>query len=114
MILLFFVAPFLTLMALLILFCMNCIDRFYSIPFAFVSLVSFAAFLNGIGGLGIFLYQWIQERLYRKDYIEFINISIIFVQLTFSDFFHFVFNLTVLHVIIILFIFKLNQTFNWN
>ncbi|CAF1323539.1 unnamed protein product [Adineta steineri] len=68
MLLLFVTAPLLTFMALLILFCINCINRFYSIPFAFVSLFSFASFLSGAGGLGIFLYEWIQERSHRPAF----------------------------------------------
>jgi len=68
MVLLFIGAPLLTVLALLILFCINCVDRFYSIPFAFISFFSFASFLSGAGGLGIFLYEWIQERLYRPNF----------------------------------------------
>ena len=68
MILLFIASPLLTFMALLILLCINCVDRFYSIPFAFISLFSFASFLSGAGGLGIFLYEWTQDRFYRPDY----------------------------------------------
>jgi hypothetical protein len=68
MLLLFIAAPLLTFMALLILFCINCVNRFYSIPFAFVSLFCFTSFLSGAGGLGIFLYEWIQERVYRPDF----------------------------------------------
>jgi hypothetical protein len=68
MFLLFIAAPLFTLMALLILFCINCVERFYSIPFAFVSFFSFASFLSGTGGLGIFLYEWVQERLHRPDF----------------------------------------------
>jgi hypothetical protein len=67
MLLLFVSAPLLTFMALLILFCVNCIDRFYSIPFGFISLFSLTSFLSGSGGLGLFLYEWIQERLHRAD-----------------------------------------------
>jgi hypothetical protein len=68
MFLLFIVAPLLTFLALLIIFCINCVERFYSIPFAFVSLFCFTSFLSGAGGLGIFLYEWIQERVYRPDF----------------------------------------------
>jgi len=68
MLLLFIAAPLLTLFALLILSCLNCIDRFYSIPFAFVSWFSLTSFLSGASGLGIFLYEWINERLYQLDY----------------------------------------------
>lgn len=67
MFLLFMAAPMLTCLALLILLCINCIERFYSIPFAFVSLFSLASFLSGAGGLGLFLYQWIYERFYQAD-----------------------------------------------
>ena len=68
MFVLFVAAPIFTCLALLILFCINCIERFYSIPFAFVSFFSFASFLSGAGGLGLFLYEWIHERLYRADF----------------------------------------------
>jgi hypothetical protein len=68
MCLLFLAAPFFTFLGLLILFCINCIERFYSIPFAFISFFSLASFLSGAGGLGLFLYQWIQERLHRPDF----------------------------------------------
>lgn len=68
MLLLFLAAPLLTFMALLILFCINCVDRFYSIPFAFVSFFSLASFISGAGGLGIFLYEWVQERIHRPDF----------------------------------------------
>ncbi|CAF1265473.1 unnamed protein product [Rotaria magnacalcarata] len=68
MLLLFVAAPLLTLMSLLILFCVNCIDRFYSVPFAFVSLFSLLSFVSGSGGLGVFLYEWIYERTYRPDF----------------------------------------------
>ncbi len=68
MLLLFVAAPLLTFLALLILICLNCVDRFYSIPFAFVGCFSFASFLSGTSGLGIFLYEWIHERLYQLDY----------------------------------------------
>ncbi|CAF0942002.1 unnamed protein product [Rotaria sp. Silwood1] len=73
MLLLFILAPLLTLMSLLILFCINCIDRFYSIPFAFISFFSLISFLSGSGGLGIFLYEWICERLYRPDFTYELN-----------------------------------------
>ncbi|CAF3588560.1 unnamed protein product [Rotaria socialis] len=68
MFLLFVAAPLLTFLALLILFCINCVKRFYSIPFAFVSLFSLASFLSGAGALGIFLYEWIHDRFYRPDF----------------------------------------------
>jgi len=68
MFLLFIAAPLLTFLALLILLCINCVDRFYSIPFAFVSFISLASFVSGAGGLGIFLYEWVQDRLHRADY----------------------------------------------
>ena len=68
MFLLFIAAPLLTLLALLTMFCINCVKRFYSIPFAFVSFISLASFLSGASGLGIFSYEWIQERLYRPDF----------------------------------------------
>ncbi|UJR30997.1 hypothetical protein I4U23_018508 [Adineta vaga] len=68
MLLLFVAAPLLTFLALLILFCINCVDRFYSIPFVFVSFFSLTSFLSGAGGLGLFLNEWIQERLHRPDY----------------------------------------------
>jgi hypothetical protein len=68
MLILFIAAPILTFIALLILFCVNCIDRFYSIPFVFVSCLSFASFLSGASGLGIFLYEWTHERFYQLDY----------------------------------------------
>jgi hypothetical protein len=68
MLILFLAAPLLTFLALLILSCLNCIDRFYSIPFAFVSWFSLTSFLCGASGLGIFLYEWINERLYQLDY----------------------------------------------
>ena len=68
MFLLFIAAPLFTLLALLILICINCVERFYSIPFAFVGFFSFASFLSGAGALGIFLYEWVQDRLHRPDY----------------------------------------------
>ncbi|CAF0869743.1 unnamed protein product [Adineta ricciae] len=68
MFLLFLAAPLLTFLALLILFCISCVERFYSIPFAFVSFMSLASFLSGTGALGIFLYEWVHERFYRPDY----------------------------------------------
>ncbi|CAF2372777.1 unnamed protein product [Rotaria sp. Silwood2] len=68
MFLLFVAAPILTFLALLIIFCINCVKRFYSIPFAFVSFFSLASFLCGAGALGIFIYEWVQERLHRPDY----------------------------------------------
>ena len=67
MFLLFVAAPIFTCLALMILLCINCVERFYSIPFAFVSFFSLASFLSGAGGLGLFLYQWINDRLYRDD-----------------------------------------------
>ncbi len=68
MLILFLMAPILTFLGLLILCFMNCIDRFYSIPFAFVSCFSLTSFLTGASGLGIFLYEWINERLYQLDH----------------------------------------------
>ncbi len=68
MLILFIMAPILTFLGLLILCCINCIDRFYSIPFAFVSCFSLASFLTGASALGIFLFEWINERLYQFDY----------------------------------------------
>ncbi|CAF1011700.1 unnamed protein product [Adineta steineri] len=68
MFLLFVAAPLLTCVALLIIFCINCVQRFYSIPFAFVSFISLASFLSGAGAVGIFLYEWVQERLHRPDF----------------------------------------------
>ncbi|UJR15648.1 hypothetical protein I4U23_002584 [Adineta vaga] len=68
MFLLFTAAPLLTFLALLIVFCINCVERFYSIPFAFVGFMSLASFLSGAGALGIFLYEWVHERFYRPDY----------------------------------------------
>jgi hypothetical protein len=68
MFLLFTVAPSLIFLALLIIFCINCVERFYSIPFAFVSFISFASFISGAGGVGIFLYEWVQDRSHRPDY----------------------------------------------
>jgi hypothetical protein len=68
MFLLFVAAPLLTFLALLIMFCMNCVERFYSIPFAFVSFISLASFLSGAGALGLFLYEWVHERLHRPDF----------------------------------------------
>ncbi|CAF2639862.1 unnamed protein product [Rotaria sp. Silwood2] len=73
MLLLFIIAPLLTLLSLLILFCINCIERFYSIPFAFISFFSLISFLSGSSGLGIFLYEWIHERLYRPDFTYELN-----------------------------------------
>lgn len=73
MFLLFIAAPLLTFLALLIIFCINCVERFYSIPFAFVSFVSLASFLSGAGGVGIFLYEWVQDRLHRPDYTYELN-----------------------------------------
>ncbi|CAF0952954.1 unnamed protein product [Rotaria sordida] len=73
MFLLFIAAPILTFLALLIIFCTNCVKRFYSIPFAFVSIFSLASFLCGAGALGIFLYEWIQERLHRPDFTYELN-----------------------------------------
>ncbi len=73
MFILFLLAPILTLFGLLIMCCINCIDRFYSIPFAFVSFISLGSFICGAGGLGIFLYEWIQDRLYRPDYTYELN-----------------------------------------
>lgn len=70
MLILLISAPLITFFSLLILLCINCIDRFYSIPFAFVSCFSFISFLSGISGLGIFLYEWIHERLDPLDYIN--------------------------------------------
>jgi hypothetical protein len=76
MLLLFLAAPLLTILGLLILLCINCVDRFYSIPFVFVSCFSLGSFLTGSSGLGIFLYEWINERLYQLDYtIEFSQIE---------------------------------------
>ena len=69
MISLFIGAPIFTLLCLLIIFCINCVERFYSIPFAFVGFFSFAAFLCGAGALGLFLNQWIQDLLHGPDYI---------------------------------------------
>lgn len=68
MFLLFVAAPLLTFLALLIMFCINCVERFYSIPFAFVSLFSLASFVSGAGALGIFLYEWVHERFHRADF----------------------------------------------
>ena len=70
MLILFIMAPILTLLGLLVLCCMNCVDRFYSIPFVFVSCFSLASFLTGAGGLGIFLYEWINERFYQYDHMK--------------------------------------------
>jgi len=70
MLLLFITAPILTFFSLLILFCVNCMDRFYSIPFAFVGCFSFASFISGTSGLGMFLYEWIGERLYQLDHTK--------------------------------------------
>lgn len=71
MLILFLTAPFLTIFSLLILLCINCTDRFYSIPFAFVSCFSLLSFLSGISGLSLFLYEWISEHLYQQlDYIN--------------------------------------------
>lgn len=75
MFLLFIAAPVLIFLALLITFCINCVERFYSIPFAFVGFISFASFLSGAGGLGIFLYEWVQDRLHRPDYTYELNQS---------------------------------------
>ncbi|CAF3418268.1 unnamed protein product [Rotaria sp. Silwood1] len=68
MFLLFVAAPLLTFLALLTIFCINCVKRFYSVPFAFVSFFSLASFLCGAGALGLFLYEWIQERLHRSEH----------------------------------------------
>lgn len=68
MFLLFVAAPLFTFLALLIMLCISCVDRFYSIPFAFVSVFSFASFLSGAGALGLFLYGWVQERLHRPHF----------------------------------------------
>ena len=68
MFLLFAAAPLFTFVALTILLCINCVERFYSIPFVFVSVFSLASFTSGAGGLGLFLYEWIQQRLYRPDF----------------------------------------------
>ena len=68
MVLLLIAAPLSTFIGLLVLFCMNCVDRFYSIPFAFISFFSFTSFLSGTGALAMFLYQWIQARLHRSNY----------------------------------------------
>lgn len=68
MFLLFAAAPLFTLIALLMIICINCVERFYSIPFAFVSFFTLASFVSGAGGLGIFLYEWVQERLHRPDF----------------------------------------------
>ena len=68
MFLLFVAAPLFTLLALLMLICINCVKRFYSIPFAFISFFTLASFLSGTGALGIFLYEWVQERLHRPDF----------------------------------------------
>lgn len=65
---LFIAAPLFTFLALLILICINCVERFYSIPFAFVGFFSFVSFLSGAGALGIFLYEWVQDRLHRPDH----------------------------------------------
>lgn len=64
---LFIGAPLFTILALLILLCINCVERFYSVPFAFVSVFSFASFLSGSGALGLFLYEWIHERFYHQS-----------------------------------------------
>lgn len=68
MFLLFIAAPLLSFLALLIMLCISCVERFYSVPFAFVSFFSLASFLSGAGALGIFLYEWVQERLHRPEY----------------------------------------------
>lgn len=67
MLALFLAAPLLIFIALLILFCTNCVDRFYSIPFAFVSVFSLASFVSGAGGLALFLHEWIHGRMQRPD-----------------------------------------------
>lgn len=68
MFLLFLAAPLLTFLALLFLFCITCIERFYSIPFAFISFFSFASFLSGAGGLGLFLFEWVHDRIHRPHF----------------------------------------------
>lgn len=68
MLILFLTAPILTFFGLLVICCINCINRFYSIPFAFVGCFSLASFVSGASALGIFLYEWIQERFYQLDH----------------------------------------------
>jgi hypothetical protein len=70
MCLLFVVAPLFTCFALFILVCINCTERFYSIPFAFISLFSLASFVSGACALSLFLYEWIHERFHRTDFIH--------------------------------------------
>lgn len=71
MLILFLTAPLLTLFGLLILYSISCIDRFYSIPFGFLSCFSFGSFMCGSTALGIFIYNWIDQRLYEfYDKIE--------------------------------------------
>ena len=68
MLIFFITAPILTFFGLLILCCLNCVDRFHSIPFAFVGGFSLGSFLSGASGLGIFLYEWIHEASYQLDH----------------------------------------------
>ena len=65
MLILFLIASLLTLFGLLILYSISCIDRFYSIPFGFLSCFSFASFVCGSTAFGLFIYNWIDQRFYE-------------------------------------------------
>ncbi|CAF0913309.1 unnamed protein product [Didymodactylos carnosus] len=68
MVILFCLAALLLCLSLLALVLIKCVDRCVSVPFGLVTLLAFFSFLSGCGGLGLFLYQWIHERMHRPDF----------------------------------------------
>ncbi|CAF0723970.1 unnamed protein product [Didymodactylos carnosus] len=68
MVILFCSAALLICLSLLTLALIKCVDRFISVPFALVSFFAFFSFLAGCGGLGLFMYHWIHERMHRPDF----------------------------------------------